>query len=45
MFTVRQGEYLAFIHSYATKVGVSPSFEDIARHFDGVRHRRSAARR
>jgi repressor LexA len=33
MFTVRQGEYLAFIHSYATKVGVSPSFEDIARHF------------
>lgn len=33
MFTVRQGEYLAFIHSYTTKVGVSPSFEDIARHF------------
>jgi hypothetical protein len=33
MFTVRQGEYLAFIHGYATKVGVSPSFEDIARHF------------
>jgi hypothetical protein len=33
MFTVRQGEYLAFIHSYTMKVGVSPSFEDIARHF------------
>jgi repressor LexA len=33
MFTVRQGEYLSFIHSYTTKVGVSPSFEDIARHF------------
>jgi SOS-response transcriptional repressor LexA len=33
MFTVRQGEYLAFIHSYTRKVGVSPSFEDIARHF------------
>jgi hypothetical protein len=33
MFTARQGEYLAFIHSYTTKVGVSPSFEDIARHF------------
>jgi SOS-response transcriptional repressor LexA len=33
MFTIRQGEYLAFIHSYTTKVGVSPSFEDIARHF------------
>ena len=32
-FTVRQGEYLAFIHRYTTKVGVSPSFEDIARHF------------
>jgi repressor LexA len=32
-FTVRQGEYLAFIHGYTTKVGVSPSFEDIARHF------------
>jgi len=32
-FTVRQGEYLAFIHSYTTKVGVSPSLEDIARHF------------
>jgi SOS-response transcriptional repressor LexA len=33
MFTVRQGEYLSFIHSYTTKFGVSPSFEDIARHF------------
>ena len=33
MFTARQGEYLAFIHRYTTKVGVSPSFEDIARHF------------
>jgi hypothetical protein len=33
MFTVRQGEYLSFIHSYTTKVGVSPSFEDIAKHF------------
>jgi repressor LexA len=33
MFTVRQGEYLSFIHSYTTKVGVPPSFEDIARHF------------
>lgn len=33
MFTVRQGEYLSFIHSYTTKVGVSPSFADIARHF------------
>src|SRR4051812_33877513 len=33
MFTVRQGEYLSFIQSYTTKVGVSPSFEDIARHF------------
>jgi len=33
MFTVRQGEYLSFIHSYTTKYGVSPSFEDIARHF------------
>lgn len=33
MFTVRQGEYLSFIHSYTTKHGVSPSFEDIARHF------------
>jgi hypothetical protein len=33
LFAVRQGEYLAFIHSYTTKVGVSPSFEDIARHF------------
>jgi repressor LexA len=33
MFTVRQGEYLSFIHSYTTKLGVSPSFEDIARHF------------
>lgn len=33
IFTVRQGEYLAFIHSYTTKVGVPPSFEDIARHF------------
>ena len=33
MFTVRQGEYLSFIHGYTTKVGVSPSFEDIARHF------------
>jgi hypothetical protein len=33
LFTARQGEYLAFIHSYTTKVGVSPSFEDIARHF------------
>jgi SOS-response transcriptional repressor LexA len=33
MFTVRQGEYFSFIHSYTTKVGVSPSFEDIARHF------------
>lgn len=33
MFTVRQGEYLSFIHSYTTKVGISPSFEDIARHF------------
>lgn len=33
MFTARQGEYLSFIHSYTTKVGVSPSFEDIARHF------------
>ncbi|MEO7730510.1 MAG: MarR family transcriptional regulator [Kofleriaceae bacterium] len=32
MFTVRQGEYLAFIHGYTTKIGVSPSFEDIARH-------------
>jgi hypothetical protein len=37
MFTVRQGEHLAFIHSYATKVGVSPSL--------GFGHRRSAARR
>ena len=45
MFTVRQGEDLAFIHSHATKVGVSPSFEAIARHYDGVRHRRSVARR
>src|SRR5690349_3067003 len=33
MFTTRQGEYLAFIHSYTTKYGMSPSFEDIARHF------------
>jgi repressor LexA len=33
MFTVRQGEYLSFIHSYTTKLGISPSFEDIARHF------------
>jgi SOS-response transcriptional repressor LexA len=33
MFTVRQGEYLSFIHSYTTKCGVAPSFEDIARHF------------
>ena len=33
MFTARQGEYLSFIHSYTTKVGVPPSFEDIARHF------------
>ena len=40
MFTVRQGEYLSFIHSYTTKVGVSPSFEDIARHF-GPRRRTS----
>ena len=33
MFTARQDEYLSFIHSYTTKVGVPPSFEDIARHF------------
>lgn len=33
MFTVRQGEYLSFIHNYTTKLGISPSFEDIARHF------------
>jgi SOS-response transcriptional repressor LexA len=33
MFTVLQGEYLSFIHSYTTRYGVSPSFEDIARHF------------
>ena len=32
-FTVRQGEYLSFIQDYTTKFGVSPSFEDIARHF------------
>ena len=32
-FTARQGEYLAFIHSYTSRCGVAPSFEDIARHF------------
>jgi repressor LexA len=32
-FTVRQGEYLAFIHSYTKKFGVAPSFEEIGAHF------------
>lgn len=32
-FTARQGEYLAFIHRYTTKVGVAPSFEEIGAHF------------
>ncbi len=32
-FTARQGEYLAFIHRYAVKNGIAPSFDEIAAHF------------
>ncbi len=32
-FTARQGEYLAFIHRYALKNGIAPSFDEIAAHF------------
>jgi repressor LexA len=32
-YTARQGQYLAFIHSYIVRRGYAPSFEDIARHF------------
>jgi len=31
--TARQGEYLAFIHHFILKNGLSPSFEEIAAHF------------
>ncbi len=31
--TKRQAEYLAFIQAFTTRRGMSPSFEDIARHF------------
>ena len=32
-FTRRQGEYLAFIHRFAAKHGVAPSFAEIGSHF------------
>ena len=32
-FTARQGEYLAFVHRYAVKNGIAPSFDEIAAHF------------
>ncbi|MEO8382834.1 MAG: hypothetical protein ABI779_24460 [Acidobacteriota bacterium] len=33
VFTARQGEYLTFIHRYAQRFGVAPSFEEIGAHF------------
>jgi hypothetical protein len=32
-FTVRQGQFLAFIHGFIVKHGVGPSFEEIGAHF------------
>lgn len=32
-FTVRQGEYLAFMHRFTLRHGVAPSFDEIAAHF------------
>jgi hypothetical protein len=32
-FTVRQGEYLAFMHRFTLRHGIAPSFDEIAAHF------------